>query len=236
MDTPAIINIEQATTSYLNEKGIYSQENLDRFNQIIIEGYTQLSIDHVYRINVATPYVSEGNIVKFPRDMVDYYLVGLVRNGEIFTLTRNDDIAIPFNESCGFEMGNPDLLNPISEPIYRFTNKGVWNFGKYKIDIKRRLIIFEGSMVGQQVYIEYITSGVSLTEKTWINIRLLPVLKAYLHWIITERDDRAALSSKQRAMALYDKAVLLFSEQDNGFTLYEAMDAIRSGYTMGVKL
>lgn len=237
MDTSAVIKIEQAVKSYCNELGDFNHDQYDRYLQIVIEGYTELNIQHIFTYQPVYLTVNEANLAKMPSDMIDYYLIGLVEEGKIWELTRNEQIAIPKSEVCGIEVSNSDLLSAIDTPDTAvYNSKGTWNIGKYKIDKKRRLIIFEGSMAGQTIYMEYISSGVSLTGNTFVPVEILPMLKAYLNWVITERDKKISLGEKERSLRLFRRAEIRWAERMNNFTLQEAIDAIRSGYSFGPKL
>ena len=235
MDTPAYITIERAVKSYLNEKGDYSMENLFRYIQIVLEGYTHLNIHHVITLKTAIITVNDKNLVKYPFDMVDYWTVNLIMEGKKWEISRNTDISIADNEVCGIETGNADLLNPIEDPDYQdYTQGGTWNIGKVRFDDKRRLMFFEGDMMGREIYLEYISTGISMSKKTYVPIELLPTLKAYLNWIITERS-KVSLAERERSRGLYVLALSEWNQQRNAFTLQEALDAIRSGYTAGPK-
>ena len=236
MDTPAYITIEHCVLSYLNETGEYSLDDYDRFVQIVLEGYSDLNMNHVYAWNHKKIPVNSVGQVKFPSDLIRYHRIGIVEDGKIWTLTKNDDIAIPVDEVCGFNVGDPDNLKEINQPNWHDpTQAGGWNFGKYRIDLKNRMVILDGDLSGYEIAFEYTSTGVSLEDQTFVPRDMLNVLKKYLNSIIKEANGQLAENKKERAHWQFYWARRDFINKRNAFTYDELLDAIRSGYSMGVK-
>ncbi len=230
----ALITIEQVVDSFLNERDEKSLENYRRYLRIIVEGYTDLNINLV---RIPKPYhavVNSNNMVKLPPDYIDYIKIGVLYEGKIWTLTENKSIA--FNSETINAIEIRDETGEIEVPVWQdYTAGGGINFGEYRIDIANRRIIFYGNMKGMEIYIEYVSSGIVLSEKTYVPRDMLPLLKSYLNWIITENNQKAGINSKLRTAELYNHQYARYVQRKSSFTISELLDAIRSGYSMGPK-
>jgi hypothetical protein len=235
-DSNAFVPLDYVVRSFMNERQDFNLDNFEPYLQIIREGYMTLNI---HRIRTIRPYyttVSEANIAALPPDYIDYNRIGIIFDGKIWELGYNPDINLPRNEVCGVTVGNPDNLSAIPSPYwYEPTYGGGYNIGKYRIDEERRVIIFDGDMASKEICIEYVSTGMSITSKTYVPRVVIPVLKAYLNWIIVERNEKKGIGQSMRAEQLYNRALIEFNVFKNKFTIQEFMDALRSGYTRGVK-
>ena len=236
IDLNAFVQLDYVVRSYMNERADFNMDNFERYLQIIREGYMTLNI---HRIRTIKPYyttVNEVNQAALPPDYIDYSRIGIIYDGKIWELGYNGDINLPRNEMCGVEYANPDNLSAIPVPYYfEATYGGGYNVGKYRIDDIRRIIQFDGDMASKEICIEYVSTGISITGKTYIPRVVVPVLKAYLNWILKERDDKVGIGGGVRAEQLYNRAPVELNAFKNKFTMREFMDALRSGYTRGIK-
>jgi hypothetical protein len=237
MDTGALISIEEVVNSYMNELGDYSLENYERYCQIVIEGLTDFNINHTYSITPLEEVVNDIGIIKLPPDFIDYVVIGVVEHGVIKSLSKNENIALPLDSSCGIDVAHEDRPSKMTDPYWLdYTFGGGWNIGRYRVDYQKRLIVFlETGMQGRSVYIEYISSGISVSNKTMVDRRLLPVLKSYLNYIIVNRNPETNINIKDWALREYGHAYGRYIRSKNKFTADELLDAIRSGYSMGAK-
>jgi len=235
-NTNAMVSMDYIVRSYMNERDDFNMDHFERFLQIVREGITEMNI---FRLRSIKPYyttVSAVNIASLPPDYIDYCRIGMVFDGKVWELGYNKDINIPRNEVCGVEGANPDNLSAIPSPYWNEpTYGGGYNIGKYRIDEQRRVIIFDGDMASKEIVIEYISSGVSITGKTYVPRQIIPSIKGYLNWILKERNDKVNMGEKIRAEQLYHREIIKLNSFINGFTAKEFMDLLRSGYTRGVK-
>lgn len=236
MNTNALVSLDYVVRSYMNEREDFNMDNFERYLQIVREGFGELNIHRIRSIKPFYTTVSEVNIASLPPDFIDYTRIGMVVDGKIWELGNNEEINLPRNEICGVEYGNPDNLEAIPQPYwYEPTYGGGYNIGKYRIDRIRRTIIFDGDMASKEICIEYLSTGISITGKTYIPREVVPVLKAYLNWIVKERSDKVGINGSIRAEQLYHREIIKLNSFMNRFTVQEFLDALRSGYTKGVK-
>lgn len=235
MDSSGQIKVHDIVHSYMNENA----EPIDqffRYLQIVIEGLTQLNIKTSYGIKVFFTSVNDINVVHFPSDLISLSRVGILYNGTIWPLTKNDMISLPDGDICGVEVVSDVNLNERAIPTsLNYAKGGAYNIGDYKIDHRDRRIIFKGNLRDETIILEYKSSGVSLDGETYLPISLLPVLKEYLHWTLIKRKKDVPNVEKQRAKIDYINARNDFVKAKHSFSLADVLDAIYSGIGQGVK-
>jgi len=236
MDTPSLVKIDQVVLSFLNEKE-EGFENYMRYKQIVIEGLTQeLGVSHTEGIKVYYAVVDEVNNVYLPQDYIRYSRIGIIMNGQIYTLTKNDNILIPEGKVCGVEEVNADLLTKLNLPhALNYAKGGGYNVGEFRVDERERVIRFRGSLAGQVIVVEYRSSGVSLDTETYIPIMVVPVLKEYLEYTLMKRNPDVPESKVYRYRQQYLEARRQYIKRKNPFNMYDVMDVIDRGKTQGVK-
>ena len=236
MDTNALITIRHAVDSYLNELGIYSKGNYKRFLNIVLEGYTNLNIHHIRGVKTFYDTVTDINTVDLPADFIDYIRIGMIEDGKIWTLSLNEDIALPNALDCGEYEGDADGLAASDQPWYwHYSSRGGYNYGYYRVDWDLRRVVFQGDMVARQVVIEYLSSGVNMSETTFIPRELLPVLKEYLNWVVLKRDRQAPMNRIEMARRDYYTALNEYEKLNWGFSADEFLDAIRKSWKQTLK-
>lgn len=231
-NTDGLIKLDQAVYSYLNETG-EGVENFNRYKQIVIEGYTDMNI-HV--TNTFEQFISEVNSVNqiaLPSDYIDWVGVFLEVNGKYWPLDFNDSIVLPKTDGCASGFYFSDHLLPPDRIGYGYTVRRYNAGGSFAV--KDRVIRFSGDFKGKSVYILYISSGVRKGADTFINRAYLPVLKAYLNWIVTIRDKTSPPFRVQNSEYLYGLELQKLDVLQNGFSAHDFLSAVRDGYNLGVK-
>lgn len=231
----AFVTIQEILQSYANERGDYSPSNLKRFERILLEGYADLNINFA-TVNYTTGIVNEANILKLPADFVDYLKIGLLKDGQIWTLTENKDLAV-MRDVCGVEVNDDFNKNAFAYPwMTDYTRGGGWNVGKYRVDKSpdNRRIVFSGAMMGCEVHIEYISTGIK-EGQTYVPVELMTTLKAYLDWILKKRDDNMPMGKIEMARRDYLNAKAEWFRGTIAMTYDEILDTIRNGYSQGPK-
>ena len=236
MDTSGWITIEQIVNSYLNEKGDYDLDQYERYCQIVIEGITDLNMYYFYKINPFIATVNDIGMIKLPADYIDYARVGRVANGKVEPLGRNNELALPYKTQCGIEVAYENVPDSIEFPVWTdYTQGGGWRYGEFRIDkLKRTITFLHSQMRGTEIYIEYISSGISLTGLTMVDRPMGVVIKEYLNHILTDRSNAPA-GEKQRTYYMFGEKLRRYKRSKQKVTASELLDAIRSGYTMGPK-
>jgi hypothetical protein len=239
MDTSALTTINAIAASYANSKGEYGKQNKWRYMQIILDGYQQWNIFHsTKKVSWYAGEVDSNGVIDWPVDMFDYIRIGTPVNGQIVTLTRNDNLEMPIGLECGQVTGLDTTAVLGSQPLYYnwspvdYAATGGGNFAYYRTDKENRRTVFKGDCTGRQIIIEYVSSGVSLSGETFIPTELTQYLKLFLMWQLklyaaekdTEYFAREVAIEKQR----------LINYQWN-FRMDEFLDMIRGQFTRAIK-
>jgi len=239
-DTNALISIEQVAASYANSKGDYGKSQLYRYLQILLEGYQEWNVFHAAAKKVSwyAGIIDSTGCIDYPVDMYDYIRIATPINGQLVTLTRNDNLEIPIGLECG-EVTGVDISATLSgQPLLwnwttvDYAATGGWNFLYYRDDKQNRRIVFKGDSVGREIIIEYISSGVSLSGETFIPAELTQYLKLYLNWQLKLYSDDKNVEYHAREFAIQKQKMLNFGW---AFRPDEFLDMIRSTFTRAIK-
>ena len=240
-NTPALISIEQIAASYANSKGQYGKAELYRYLQILIEGAGEYAIfdsNSLGKINWYAGTVDTTGCIDLPVDLIDYVRIGTPVNGQIVTLTRNDNLDLPIGMECGEVTGVDTTATLGTEPLYYnwsnvdYSATGGWNFMYYRFDKANRRIVFKGDSVGRQIVIEYISTGISLSSDTWIPRELMQLLKLYLGWQVKLYSGDKDVEYWAREYSIEKQRLRNFQW---AFRADEFLDMIRSTFTRAVK-
>lgn len=183
-----------------------------------------------------------------PPDFITYTKIGFRKNGRIYTLTLNNDIALPPPDSiCSIGLNEVTDDTTIVggyyfSPHYRYgayldtlySVGGGFNCAYYRVDMENRVIIFDGEIPNDEIILEYKSSGVK-AGGALIPRQAVPTLKAYLHWKTIEYSNSYGNGDKDRKEKQYysERRKLAFLE--NSFSGYELMDVLWSTYSQSPK-
>lgn len=235
MDSKAYITLSQVVNSYLNEVGDYTKDNFLRYLNIVIEGMSEINMDTVMYTKNYYPVVTSTNTVSLPPDFVDYLVIGYINRGIIRTLTRNDDINIPSGEVCGIEIVDDNALSKAEIPVvHGYASGGAWNIGEYTIDYNKRRIVFKGDLMGQQLVIRYVSTGINMSEQTYIKRDMMHVLKDYLQYILAKRSVSLPEARVLRLERQYYNKLAEYKRSQWQLTKDELLDIFYSGYSQAV--
>lgn len=243
-------NLNAVVKSFMNERNEQSTVNFERYLQIAIEGFAELKLYNLNSVEVAYLSVDpDTKIAKLPSDFIQMTKIGINVCGKMWTLTVNPDITIPRPETiCAV---TPDVCDSCSDTViggYYFADHfyqgqlrsalygigGGFNVAYYKIDEANGRILFDGCVPNDEVILEYISSGVK-AGGTPIPRKAIKALKAYLHWVTVEYDNRIPMNEKMRKEDLYSKESMALSNMELAFNYSEYMDTYYEGLTQGIK-
>ena len=236
MDTHGLVKIDHVVLSFLNERN-EGFENYMRYKQIVIEGLTQaLGVSHSEGTKIYYSVVNVVDNVYLPADYITYSRIGIVINGQIHTLTRNDRLVMPEKVVCGVEEVNRDLLEKLNLPLkLNYAKGGGYNVGEFRVDDRERVIRFRGALAGKLVVVEYKSSGISLDSQTFIPVMMIPTLKEYLEYTLIKRDRDVPEVKVERCRRQYLEAKRQYIKRKNPFNIYDILDVINQGRSQGVK-
>ncbi len=248
-----VINIAYIVASVMNELGITSLKDRERITVMAKEGIEHNNIYHGDSVEVAYLKMdSATKTVKLPADYIDYVAIGVEMNGAIWTLGRNDNMALASSQP-----GTGPICETIDEaatvdvetlpkhffpPHYYGTSYrgglyaigGGFNRAYYKLDKARRLIRFSNEIPGKDIYLEYISTGLKDINST-VPRESLEVIKSWCHWKLIEYDERKSLSDKMRKENLWEKAMMEYDQLNLSFTKDEFLDTMYRAHTQTAK-
>lgn len=223
-NTPGLITLRYCVMNVVNElREDDPMAHYRYYMQLAIDGFRRLRIKHINAVKVVyLPVDTETNTVNLPQDYVDYSKVAVSLNGLVWTLTKNDKLHKPRGYLCGTDIltssrGETEQVDTSTWGGYYFTDhlySGRWvtdmyaigggfNTAYFTIDQERRQIVLNGTIPNNEIILEYITTGIDLSEDTLIPVRALDAVKAYIHWKRIEYDTRVGGGDKARKESLF---------------------------------
>jgi len=105
----------------------------------------------------------------------------------------------------------------------------------YRIDKERAQIVLSNEVVGDEIMLEYISSGVEVDGSSIIPIQALEALRAYIHWQAVKFNKRASQGSKDALSIEYKHELNKLRAFELSFTKQEVLDTIYKTYKLGPK-
>lgn len=200
--------------------------------QLAIRGYQDLRL-HTIRdgVKVTRETVSSIDRVDFPDDFVDFVSIGVPINGKVWQLTPNRDIVNTTTEVAGVETQSADneegvdIPNESSKAYY--VRGGSNTEGYYKIEWDKRRIKLQ-NVDATTVILAYKTSGVSLDGTTYVPVKYVMTLNAFMEWWGKALNPAIPVSQKQIAEQTYlrlkrDIANKKYTLEDWEYSIYKTM-------------
>lgn len=251
MANTAFLTIAQVVKSFMNERNERTLANYERYLQIAIEGFSEINLWELNNIEVAYLKMNSAKVVQLPGDFLMYTKIGINLGGRIWTLTLNNDIVIPKPEDIC-----PDPIEEVNDSRSDFVPLGTWAFAPhfrrgewtegiyglgggfnqayYRVDMKNRVILFDGVVPDSEIILEYKSTGVTCGGSI-VPRQASQALKSYIHWKVAEYDPTENMGEKVRKENLYDKELSALSQFENKFTMDEFLDAMYSEYKQSPK-
>ncbi len=235
-DTPALVDLDYITNNIIFSLRL--DNNLYGWVlQKIINQIRDINIFHLGTKGIKSGKfaVSDVNTVALPEDYINYVFIGTISNGEKVSYGDNNNIAKTLTESCA-EDQNKNYSETTDYPIgQHYSITGGVNIIDFTIDKKNRRIILRGNITNKEIYMEYISTGISFSEKTLVPIQYYSMLEAYIDYhneMTNQKQKNNLLFMKNQK---YIDEIKRLREFENRMTLEEFYDAIRQGYQQTIK-
>jgi len=171
----------------------YAGTNYEKLLQYAIMGFQKMNFNDIHSIEVKYLPISDINTVELPSDFDDYYKIGLLRNGEVWNLGLNNNIAMPRAIECG-EDAREITTGRGNRGGYFYTDHyldgqfvdGLFGIGGgfrescYRIDKKQGQILLDSTVPNGEIVLEYQSNGIS--SQTMVPRRAVDAIVAYVHW------------------------------------------------------
>jgi hypothetical protein len=235
-DTKATYSLDQIVNEALLSlpEGQRSVTNKRRFLTFAINGVRQINLlvtdNSVQQVKIVPNNLNRHD---YPEDMEQFIALGVPANGQMFYLTRNNEII-----KTTTVVGIDESLDSTDEEGVKVNDYEFWNSinsvsnqqGYYTLDDKKREIIINSTQRTELLLI-YVSSGVSLSEETKVPARYLEALKAWILWQDIAYDRMAPNNSKLLYKKYYDDAIA--NVRDVEFPSYRE---IADAWALGNKL
>lgn len=203
-NTQGLVTLDYVVASVMNE--LKSDErDYEYLLQLAIDGFRELTLFNLNTIRVAYLTLDSNNVANLPIDYNYYTMIGIVVGGQLYTLTKNDNIPLIRETECGLDV-NPNMYSsPLQVQdgywVVGHDRNGTWipklyargggyNIAYYRIDEERRQVIIQGAVANNEIVMEYVATGINLNGETYVKMTAIPALKAYVHWKRVQFDPR----------------------------------------------
>jgi hypothetical protein len=198
--------ISDVVFSVIADRG---EDSMHKFNQYLhwaLEGLQDWHMDSAQEIKTVQLTMNDYKAVDWPSDYVDWCKIGVQYGDKVATFSVNDKIALFHDtDECGNILDNlPVSLdrfpNMFNDPFYG----GYWfsNFinvygehmgklfgyggaanpqGSYTVNRAARQFQFDSSVTATTIYLEYISTGFTPTQQSYVNEYAKKLLKYYVH-------------------------------------------------------
>ena len=233
MDRLNVVSLNEVVHDYLLQNDLNTDSYL-KIKSFAIRLLTRLNLTTLRNIVVAELYPDQINTVLLPPDFISEEKVGLSVRGEIFLLSKDDNIKNPDLMSCGVMQRDTTEEKIYFNPIYLHGEYrhfyGIHDSRtkvRYRIDHIRNRMTLKGELpVGEPLYLEYISSGVEPTGNTVIPLIAEDCMQHGLAWLMSPRD--------QILLANFEKSEIELRNQRFQFTWKEMQDAFNNTISRAV--
>jgi hypothetical protein len=234
----AVVDLNYIVSSYMNEKGDYTDKDRERLLQLVIEGYRHLNLFHNTVIDVRYLTMDANGVIDLANipDYVQYTKIGIPVGGKTWILGINEDI-LPRRDTMSAE-ATAGIFNNIETTVdygyyfaghyrnSRYTDSlyglgGGLSRSYYRIDKETNTIQFDTSVPNSEIIIEYISTGVNKSGATLVPPQAIEPLKTYLNWASIRFDRKIPRTEKAYAEELWGRALAEFDAFENTPTVEE---------------
>ena len=154
-----------------------------KMTQLAINGYRELNLVVLPDGRTIDKFTMDSNeIIYLSDDVTHVNAIYVPIEGQLWPLTKLDTIVPTTSESMGSEVLDSDWGEGvrITERRTYYAARGGDNvYGYFYPDYQRRRIIFR-NVSRSEVLMDYMTSGISLTEETYVPTYAKSALEAYI--------------------------------------------------------
>ena len=210
MDIDSLITIREIVEGYLLDSEIDLSERHKVFRWCIdaIKRLNMYVTDDGRRISKLE--MDDNGIVDLPMDCMRFKAVGIPLEGKLWTYTKDEGIIVTTTMSGGAETldddyGEGEDINPAYAENYA-SKGGINDYGYFKVDHEHNRIVFR-NYDRSEIFVEYVSSGVSKTETTYVPRTSKEAIEAYIDWAAIARKRTISRVEKEEAWRVYMREV-----------------------------
>jgi hypothetical protein len=170
------------------------------FLQFAIRGYKKLNLFHLPITKTAYLTMSDINTITLPNDYLSFLALGVPYKGRIWTFTKDQGLVSPDTTDCGVQSlsstEGEDIVKGDTGSLTGYGLQGGVNEYYYKIDLANNRIIING-LTARKATLVYVSTGISMSETTFIPKIAEEALIAFVHWQRVQYDDTVPMGIKK---------------------------------------
>jgi len=225
-----------------------STVNYPRYLKWAIDCFNELNLYVSPVIKTVELQIEDNLTIPYPEDYINYVAIGVNINGKLWTLTRNDDIALDRRENCPVALAEAVTLsqdqtqNQILSIIpYRYYFGGTfrggqyvgeqyafgggWNYkGYYTEDHEKKRFQFSSAVPKSTIVLEYKSTGIDCDGSVQVPMPSIPAIVSYIHWKRIEHNNRVPMADKERKYSLWKVEFQKLRHYNLMFTMSEYLD------------
>lgn len=236
-------------------------ERHEQFLHWAITSHKKLCMDIVPQsIKTVELPLTAWKSIEWPKDYLDWVMIGVRVNGIVRSFTNDENIALAFDDadSDGFPDVNTSIdnftLDPTTDPtdpfvpeqlffwgltsrgedagqMYGLTVKGN-GVGYIKINNERQEIQFAPTIAaGTTIYLEYLSSGYDPTKITMVHAYAEDAIRNYIHWMRLKFSKAPRVEVKM-AMDDYYAELNRTITRMRPITVADVLEVIRDAYKL----
>lgn len=207
------------------------------FFSFAIDGYKVLRLYSLKTVETRKMQMTTINTVDLPGDYLEFVSVGVPFKAKLWTFTRDNKLIVTTTDDCGEETldeskGEGVEVND-NQNVSSYGIKGGRNDYYFTLDEKNSRLILNG-FNRTEVILKYISTGINISDVTWIPRIAEEALIAWIHWKEIENNDEAPENKVMRRERRFKEELDVLSFLQ-GPSIEEIMDMIYSTFRQGVK-
>lgn len=210
MDIDGLITIREIVEGYMLDSEISMLERHKIFRACMdaIKRLNMYATDDGTRL--VKLEMDDNGIVDLPMDCLRYKATAIPLDGKLWTYTKDEGIITTTTLSGGAETLDSDYgegvtINPAYSENYA-AKGGINDYGYFKVDHERNRIVFR-NYDRSEIFVEYVSSGVSKTSETYVPRTSKEAIEAYIDWALIARRRDVSRVEKEEAWRVYIREV-----------------------------
>lgn len=218
---------------------------------------TELHAKYSDKLKTVYLPVSALKVIDLPPDYLSYVALGTCYRGRIITLSLDNRLCLPRKtDDCG-DIGAAvaacDCNNVTQDGIFSYTWAfaphwrsgqyvgeayglgGGWNTAYFREDRDRNQIVLAGTVPGNEVILEYKSSGIEPDGNVLVNSEILNCLRTYIHWQRIEYLQNIPMGEKERKREQYLVELEKLADIKSSFTVDEYLDMFYRNTNSSIK-
>lgn len=237
---PSLISLNNIVSEVMSDIKEFTSHDRLNYLKWVIRGVDDLRatlpMHCINDFQVERLILNDVNSAELPADFIDWKVVGYDLDGVAYGLVSNPAIVKLDEPTCETPV-NPNTEKKTPTIPSHFGAPAGISKNDFRIILSKAsyVIQFNNKMPVSTIYVEYLSSGVSLNGETFVERQYKEALIAFVLWKRIDNDPSIPFGEKQRKERIfYDRKRELFYMR-NTYTIAEIINAFRSGYAQTPK-